>query len=66
MARPAMARRAKMTTGDWMPSAELGYRLIVGVVVRRIGLEGAKKRRDWASRRDSVEERWIGRAAIAP
>jgi len=28
MARPAKARRAKMTTGDWMPSAETGYLLI--------------------------------------
>jgi hypothetical protein len=40
-----MARRAQMTTGDWMPAAERGYWLI-SVSWLEDGLEEAKARRD--------------------
>jgi hypothetical protein len=48
-----MARRAKMTTGDWMPSAETGY-LLIAVSWCGMDLREQENGATWMSRRDGV------------
>jgi hypothetical protein len=61
-----MARRAKMTTGDWMPSAETGYWLIAVSWFGGSDWGSEKNGATGSSRRAAVEKHSSGMAATAP